>query len=328
MNVSSSSDYFLSCDWGTSAFRLHLVDARLGKSLAAVTEAEGVSAVFQAWRAAKPDADRAIYFLAVVRRQTEKLSAIAGRPLKGLPLVISGMATASIGLREIPHKDIPFHLDGHDLRLEKIAPQPEDFGPVLLVSGARSSDDVMRGEEIQIVGAAALGAERNALFILPGTHSKHVRVQQNRVVGLRTYMTGEFFELLARRSILSNSIDESSAADPAEMAAAFIEGVAAGATENLLHASFGIRVAELSARRSKRGGFHYLSGLVIGTELKELQNDKPKAIVLVGSVALTARYAQALHTLGHRGSISTYPAELAVIAGQSRVAQQAGLLVA
>jgi 2-dehydro-3-deoxygalactonokinase len=305
-----------------------LVDVRFGKSLATVTESEGVRAVFQAWRAAGSDVDREKYFLTAVRSQMTKLAALAGRSVKGLPLVISGMATASIGLREIPHKDIPFHLDGHDLRVEKIEPQPEGLGPVLLVSGARSSDDVMRGEEIQIVGAAALGADHNALFILPGTHSKHVRVEHDRVVGLRTYMTGEFFELLARRSILSHSIDESAAADPTETDVAFIEGVAVGATENLLHASFGVRVAELSARRSKRAGFHYLSGLVIGTELKELREDKTKAIVLVGSPALTGRYTRALHILGHAGSISAYVAELAVIAGQILVAQRAGLLAA
>jgi 2-dehydro-3-deoxygalactonokinase len=325
MTANLPAAQFLSCDWGTSTFRLRLVEVQSGQSLASVITADGINGVHQAWRAVT-GANREEWFFDVVRRQLAKLAAESGRSVRDLPLVISGMATASIGLREIPHKEMPFAIDGSDLRVERLVPPPAELGPVLLVSGARSADDVMRGEEVQVVGAVALGAERDALFILPGTHSKHVRVEQERAVGLRTYMTGEFFDLLARRSILANSIETSAAGESAEWEDAFSEGVATGKTENLLHASFGVRVTELNGRRGKQAGFHYLSGLVIGTELRELQALGTKAIVLVGNPALTARYALALRVIDHTGPITEFSADQSVVAGQLLVARRAGLL--
>jgi 2-dehydro-3-deoxygalactonokinase len=317
---------FLSCDWGTSGFRLRLVDADTARLLAAVSSPDGVRAVHQAWRQAGAESDRSEHFSRIVRRQMERLAEVAGQPLHGLPLVVSGMASASIGWQEIPHQPLPMALDGSDLRLEVLNPPAAGLGPVVLVPGVRTADDVMRGEEIQIIGAAARGAAPDAWFILPGTHSKHVRIDRDRAVELRTYMTGEFFELLARCSILEHSIERRDVGGPGERDPAFAEGVAAGARENLLHASFGVRVADLDGRRSRTEGCHYLSGLLIGTELRELSAPAPTTIALVGEAMLTERYASALRLLGHTGPIAAWTAESAVIAGQLVVARRAGLL--
>lgn len=310
--MTAAAAHFLSCDWGTSAFRLHLVDAASGDSIAAISAPDGINAVHSAWKAAGAGADRDDYFLKVLRSQVTALATVAGRRLDGLRILISGMVTASIGLREIPHHAMPFSLGGRDLRVERLTPAPVGLGPVLLVSGARTAEDVMRGEEIQVVGAAMLGAPASGLFILPGTHSKHVLVEACRAVDLRTYMTGEFFELLARRSILANSVEDAGGAadDPA-----FAEGVVRGAAENLLHASFGVRAAELSGRRNRAASWQFLSGLVIGAELRELRDTAVRAIALVGSPALTERYAAALQVLDHPGHVEIFRGEAAVIAG-------------
>lgn len=321
--MSSDRSEFVSCDWGTSSFRLQLVDAASGQVRAAVGSADGIDAIHRAWQAAgSVGAERDDCFLRVLRTQVAALARDTGRPIAGLPLVISGMITASIGLRDVPHAAMPFALEGSDLRIERLMPAPAGLGPVLLVSGARTADDVMRGEETQVVGAAALGAPREALYLLPGTHCKHVTVAGGRATGLRTYLTGEFFSLLARKSILANSIEEAGAGSDE---AAFAEGVHKGAAENLLHATFGVRVAELSARRSRRAGWHYLSGLVIGAELRDLAAQPDATIVLVGSATLVARYAAALRTLGHHGKVTSVAGEAAVVAGQRTVLSRAGM---
>src|SRR6185312_11764655 len=126
------------------------------------------------------------------------------RSLQGVPLVISGMATSSIGLREIPHRPMPFALDGSDLRVERVQFESGKFGPTLLIPGVRTEEDMMRGEEVQVIGANARGEEGDATIILPGTHSKHVNVERGQAVTLKTFMSGEFFELLARHSILAH----------------------------------------------------------------------------------------------------------------------------
>jgi 2-dehydro-3-deoxygalactonokinase len=325
MTERSPTGWLLSCDWGTSTFRLYLVNAATGEVLASVKCAEGVNALHQTSRAGGGAGSRDEIYSSVFRRQMKILASLSGQKLDGLPVVVSGMATASIGWREIPYLEMPFALDGSGLRIERLDPQPPAIGSVLLVSGARTAGDMMRGEEIQVTGAVAVGARPDALFVLPGTHSKHVRTNGKYAVDLRTYMTGEFFELLARQSILVHSIEDD-AEEWAGTDRAFNDGVKAGAAENLLHASFGVRVAQLDARRDRREGWRYLSGLVTGAELREVAMDPETAIALVGSPAQTSRYNCALRTLGHRGSIAEYASATALIAGHIAVARRASLI--
>ncbi len=65
----------------------------------------------------------------------------------------------------------------------------------------------MRGEETQLIGCLKSG-KQDGFFIFPGTHSKHVEVEDGMVKDFKTYMTGEFFELLSQKSILLNSVEE------------------------------------------------------------------------------------------------------------------------
>ena len=78
----------------------------------------------------------------------------------------------------------------------------------------------MRGEETQILGGLEV-EQTPALVIAPGTHSKWVRVEGGRLMGFRTYMTGEVFALLKAHSILGRTMDASAPHD----AAAFDLGV-------------------------------------------------------------------------------------------------------
>src|SRR5690606_37345331 len=120
---------------------------------------------------------------------------------------IFGMPASSVGLIELPYALLPFSLDGDGLIMERL--QIDSLSnPVLLISGARTDVDVMRGEETKVLGASAYlnGANRSSLLILPGTHSKHVTVSSRRVMDIRTYMTGELFGLLSRQSLLATSV--------------------------------------------------------------------------------------------------------------------------
>src|SRR5450432_1404958 len=121
------------------------------------------------------------------------------------------MASSTLGMVELPYKELPFLADGSDLRVETIYANGLFHHDVLLISGARTGDDVMRGEETQLVGCA-LGAgyatqAGEQVFIFPGTHSKHVVVREGRVIAFKTYMTGEFFELLSKKSILAGDVE-------------------------------------------------------------------------------------------------------------------------
>ncbi len=171
-----------------------------------------VSAEGVAQLAAAPADQRADAFRQALVRAVNQIeaSSSAGGPLGDLPIVISGMAGSSIGWQELPYARLPLPLDGRGLVWRSLGPLALGRGQVLLVSGLASGDDVLRGEEIEALGAARLLAggplADEGILLLPGTHSKHIHVRAGHIVGFRTFMTGELFEVLGRHSVLRHSL--------------------------------------------------------------------------------------------------------------------------
>lgn len=216
----------------------------------------------------------------------------------GAQCLISGMAGSRQGWVEAPYCPCP--ADAADVARHIIDVEP---GRIAMVPGLSDRHegvpDVMRGEEVQVFGAMVLTGLASGLFVLPGTHSKWVRVQEGRVRGFRTFMTGEFYALLSQHSILARTLDAQAPLDEA----AFVQGVQrvrqhAG---GLLHHAFGARTLALFHQMPEAALASYLSGLLIGEELnaQALQAaDQPVTpVVLVGGEALTRRYALALQAL-------------------------------
>lgn len=168
------------------------------------------------------------------------------------------------------------------------------IAPGLSTRGATGVPDVMRGEEVQILGAIdRLGADR-ATLCLPGSHSKWVRVEGDRVVGFATYMTGEAFDALRRHTILGQTIDHAAWDD-----AAFLAGVdRSGEAGGVLHQLFGVRAAGLFGELDPTTSGAFLSGLLIGHELRAATEPEDGPAVLVGEAGLVRLYGQALERLG------------------------------
>ena len=125
--------------------------------------------------------------------------------------------------------------------------------------------------------------------MLPGTHSKWVQVRGSRVTQFRTYMTGELYALLRRHSILTRTLP----AEDGELdAQAFRQGLDhARDSTSLLHAVFSVRTLALFERMAPAAMPSYLSGLVIGEELRAEAFDAAAGpMVVIGAPALTARY--------------------------------------
>ncbi len=329
---STTGRRFLSCDWGTSAFRLRLVEVATRRVMAERRGEQGIATTFAAWKSdgGKP-ADRWNHFSRIVEDHLARMAEETGASLAEIPLVISGMASSSMGMRELPYLALPLAIDGSALSVERAAARAEFPHELALVSGVRSHDDVMRGEETQLIGACALGvadhlaAARTRVFLFPGTHSKHVEVRGAHAVAFRTYMTGEFFELLATKSVLAHSVAVGADLRGAENLTGFTEGVRDGASGNLLHAAFRVRTRALLGKAAAPENYHYLSGLLIGAELRELPaQDEP--ITLVGSGPLLAAYQHAFRLLEFRSPVAALDADECLVAGQLTVATRLGLL--
>ena len=159
--------------------------------------------------------------------------------------------------------------------------------------------DVMRGEETQILGALAATGLKDATLVLPGTHSKWARVRDQRIEDFTSYMTGEVYQLLRHHSLLARTLPP--ADDPTTTAddEAFTWGVRRALQGGgLLHTAFSVRTLSLFRQVPSQRLPDYLSGLVIGEEVRHRAPDPATPVLLVGASALTARYQRALALAG------------------------------
>jgi 2-dehydro-3-deoxygalactonokinase len=212
--------------------------------------------------------------------------------------LLSGMVGSRQGWMEAPYCACPAGLADIAAHLTWLEP-----GRIAIVPGlcceAQGVPDVMRGEETQVFGALALLGLESASLVLPGTHSKWVHANCGRVESFSTFMTGEIYALLRHHSILARTLpDADGDLDPDAFEQGFRHAVHTG---NLLHAAFSARTLSLFERLAIEARPSYLSGLVIGEELRSQRlaaADDP--VIVVGSPALTERYALALRLLGVR----------------------------
>ena len=188
----------------------------------------------------------------------------------------------------------------------------------------------MRGEETQVFGALQIAPELvasgNGLLVLPGTHSKWVRVEDGRIVSFLTFMTGELFAVLRQHSILGRLMKDSVEFDPV----AFERGLAEAESESGLTSSlFSVRSLGLTKQLDGTQLGDYLSGLLIGHEILEARRlystDLLYPLPLIGAAPLCKRYALALARFGvavHGGDFAN-----ATPAGLWEVARHAGMIL-
>ncbi len=290
---------FISCDWGTSTFRLRLVGAA---DKAEFRSDDGTA------KLATVGGDRAETFRTTLVTGLEQL-----RAPPHLPVVISGMASSTIGWKELPYARTPFRVDGRD-----VISAPLDERTWLL-SGLRTETDVMRGEETQVLGLfEKLGFElpSRCVVVLPGTHSKHVDVDCGAVKNFRTFMTGEVFDVLARQSVLRHSTDPTADLD----VNAFMEGVSAVQTTPLLAALFQVRTRQVLQKQDAPANTSFLSGLLIGSELTSLARESIPIWVAAGDRLRTV-YELSAKAIGLESQLRTIDSEDLCPRGQAVVLQ-------
>lgn len=213
----------------------------------------------------------------------------------GARALICGMAGSRQGWVEAPYAACPAGFAEVASRLAWI-----EAGRIALVPGLACEidgvPDVMRGEETQVFGALELLGLASAVLVLPGTHSKWVQVLHGRIERFATFMTGECYALLRQHSILARMMPQ---ADGELDLRAFEQGVHhARRCGTLLHAAFSARTLALFERLPPAALPSYLSGLVIGEELRAQDLEATLSVVVIGADALTRRYELALATLG------------------------------
>ena len=326
-------NHLIGCDWGTTSFRLRLIDTISHQIVEEVHSQEGVAATFEVWKMAgnsKPE--KALFFVRYLKTQIALLASKSNLELGGVEIVISGMASSSIGLQEIAYSTLPFDLDGMQANVQRIEADVHFPHDIFLISGVCSDHDVMRGEETQMIGLAQLlhlPAHRKFILILPGTHSKHLYLHNNRLIDFQTYMTGELFSLISNHSILKESVETSTSAHfSTPELAAFKKGVQESDSAGLLRSLFRVRANQLFQKLNKKENGFYLSGLLIGSEIKHLLPETDWQLVLCSGHHLSELYQVAINELNLTNRTLIVPSEIvnqATVVGQLRVFQQQAL---
>ena len=271
----------IALDWGTSALRAYLLGAD-GEVLDRRAEPSGILNV--------PERDFAAVYHAITATWRSQHPA--------LPSIASGMIGSAQGWVEAPYVDVPADIETVAHTLAVVPNVGLRIVPGLAQRGR--APDVMRGEETQLFGAMVEVPElaEEAVVVLPGTHSKWARLARGRIEGFTTYMTGELFAVLSRHSILGRLV-ESMSGDVAE-GAGFVRGVrhARDAGAGLASLVFSARSAVVVGDLPAADSLGYLSGLLIGDEVRAGLATGQRPHALVGEPALCARYAAALGEFG------------------------------
>ncbi len=286
----------ISVDWGTTSLRLKALD-ETGGVIAARASARGILNCGE---------DR---FAEVLGGE---LAALLGGPVMrgdggfpALPVLMSGMIGSRQGWQEAPYLRCPAAPGDIADGLLKVAASSDGLEAldIRIVPGIDtmggadgSGPDVMRGEETQVLGAMILEGLSEGVFLIPGTHSKHIVVENGRITGFRTFMTGEVYAALLDHTILgrlAGGRDHDVDGFARGVAAARAAHEAGAGSGDFLNLIFSARTRVLTGGLDEAAVASYLSGLLIGAELMSARCAEGQAMRLIAGEALAQRYRAA-----------------------------------
>jgi 2-dehydro-3-deoxygalactonokinase len=258
---------FLAVDWGTTNRRIFLIEG--GKVTRTARDGKGVTTVRDF--AAEAAAIRAAF--------------------GDLPMLMAGMVGSNIGWQGAPYIAAPAGIADLAANLLRIDHRTA-IVPGVSVTGPA---DVMRGEEVQLLGAVQSGlVPGDALLMQPGTHCKWVQMRHARIHRFTTAMTGELFALLRTHGLLAAQLG----AD-VTLGAAFRDGIEQGRKRDLTAALFGIRAARLLGERDDSDAASFASGLLIGSDVAvRLAEHGHEIIHILADPVLGGLYAVAIEAHG------------------------------
>jgi 2-dehydro-3-deoxygalactonokinase len=264
---------FIAVDWGTTNRRAYRIDES-GRCADQFEDHKGVLSV--------PGGG----FPAAVAEIRERLG--------DHPLLLAGMVGSNRGWKEAAYVPCPAGIANLVKALVWVGEREAIVPGVSYVGHGRA--DVMRGEEVQVLGAVADGmVAHDAVVCHPGTHNKWVQLRGGAIHNFGTVMTGELFSLLKTHSILADFLE-----GPVEPNDAFKNGARHALERQLLPAQlFGVRAGVLLGQMKKEDAASYTSGLLIGTDVG-IGMTWPLAarIAIMGRPELTRLYAAATEIAG------------------------------
>lgn len=282
------TDTFLAIDWGTTSRRVYRIAD--GVVIASERDDHGITAP-------PPDG---------FEPEIARLRARHG----DLPMLLAGMIGSNRGWHDAGYVPAPARLDDLAGALVQIDARTAIVPGVSWIEDQRG--EVMRGEEVQLLGAVAAGlVPAEALLCQPGTHCKWARIERAAITAFTTAMTGEVFAVLKAHALIGQEMTGTVHAD-----AAFREGVREAARNDLLGSLFSVRPAALLGLRPREQLASFVSGLLIGADCRAHVSGA-SVVHLLADPALGALYSAAIAELG--GAATIIDSHAAFVAGIVRI---------
>jgi 2-dehydro-3-deoxygalactonokinase len=288
--VVSFSGTFLAIDWGTTNRRVFLIEG--GQVVRTERDDRGVTSV----------SDFAAEAAGIRERFGDH------------PMLMAGMVGSNIGWQAAPYVPAPAGVEDLAANLLRIGDRTA-IVPGVSVTGPA---DVMRGEEVQLLGAVAAGlVPHDGLLAQPGTHCKWALMEGGRIAGFTTAMTGELFALVRKHGLLASQLG----ADVI-LGQAFLDGVEEGRKRDLAASLFGIRAAKLLGEREDSDAASFASGLLIGSDVAaRIERVGHDEVHILADPVLGGLYAAAIEVHGRRAvlvdSHAAFVAGIIAIGSQS-----------
>lgn len=289
------ADGFIAVDWGTTNRRAYLLDSA-GEHRNEFEDSKGVLSI------------RAGGFEAAVAEIRERLG--------DHPMLLAGMIGSNRGWKEAPYVPCPAGLDEIAAKLVWAGEREAIVPGVSFVGQGRA--DVMRGEEVQLLGGIAAGLiDPDGFVCHPGTHNKWVTLRRGRIEHFRTVMTGELFSVLKDHSILADLLRGKVA-----LGDAFSAGVRLGLSSQDLPAElFSVRARVLLGKAREEDAASFTSGLLIGTDVRiGLSYPTSAQVTVIGRPELTRLYAAAIRDANR--PVCEVDGERCFIAGAAAIAEK------
>jgi 2-dehydro-3-deoxygalactonokinase len=275
--MSAATPAMIAVDWGTTNFRAFLL-SQSGEILDRVFARSGLQNI------------RGQKFEELLMKET-----LSWRNAhKNLPILMSGMVGSRKAWLEVPYLECPVELNQFGHHLSAVGERANQWiVPGVSVARDNASFDVMRGEEVQILGTVDPASNDSRLICLPGTHSKWALVEDGKISNFKTYMTGELFVVLRKYSILGHLMTSAKPDDQG-----FAQGYAWGKRpESFLSQIFQTRTQVLAGNLSPKAADSFLSGLLISEEIKAGLSDievPNKSITIIANPRIAQQYAKCL----------------------------------
>lgn len=227
-------------------------------------------------------------------------------------VICSGMITSELGLINLPHLILPSDTEAMHRGIE-YAEFPEISSiPFAFIRGLKTScenlasSDMMRGEETELAGLCT-SFEPNCLYILPGSHSKHIYTDDHgRIVDFSTHMTGELIAAVSGHTILSGSINLNCTQFDAE----YLEkGFNYTKEQGINAALFKVRTLKVLFNPNDKDIYSFFMGVVLHGEIESIIKSSSSKTVIGGKAALKLPMAHLLNKYSDKELI-TVPDEI------------------